>query len=108
MPVRSSMFFLFCWAQAMLTTAATEPPWLSVTLAAVAAFGSIFAWLKARAVHTEQKETKDLVLKIELSINSRMDALLAATKEAALLIGANEEKARRVKQDSEAEEEHSG
>jgi len=91
-----------------------QPLWVTVALAAFAAVSSIGAWLKARQVHQVQGETHDLVLKLEISMNSRMDALLASTKEAALLAGAALEKARAEsefaasKKHPEAEEEHSG
>ncbi len=78
----------------MITAAPTS--WATVALAAISAIGGIVTFLKARQVHAGLEETKALVLKIELSINSRMDDLLAVTRSAAEMQGAADEKARQL------------
>ena len=64
-----------------------QPLWVTVALAACGAIASLFAWLKSRQIHQE-------VTTIKIEINSRMDQLLKATEQAALLAGANGERAR--------------
>ncbi len=45
-------------------------------LAVLSMLAGLFGWLKVRAIHISQKATQALALKIELSINSRMDAFI--------------------------------
>jgi hypothetical protein len=82
-----------------------QPLWATFGLAAFATLTGMFGWLKMRELHNtqdgirkSQDETRDLVLKIELSINSRMDALLAKTEQAALAQGVTNEQARQQQQ----------
>jgi hypothetical protein len=82
-------------AEGDLVTAAPTS-WATVALAGISAIGGIITFLKARQVHQGLAETKALVLKIELSINSRMDELLSVTKNAAELKGAADEKIRQT------------
>jgi hypothetical protein len=76
----------------ILTPAPTS--WATVVLAGISAIGGIVTFLKARQVHAGLEETKALVLKIELSVNSRMDKLLKVTAELAERKGAADEKSR--------------
>ena len=95
----------------------TSPLWVTFGLAAVGAFGALFGWLRVREVrksqeearksqeemranidkvHEAQIETKNLALKIELSINSRMDELLKVTKSDSEAKGVASEKLRQA------------
>jgi hypothetical protein len=90
-----------------MTEPIIQPLWMTVTMATLAAITPIFGYF----LHRNQKETKALVLKIELSINSRMDKLLEITESSAFARGAHEEKNRIVVVETKAhdeEEEQSG
>lgn len=59
----------------------THPLWSTFALAILTAFSSMFTWMKTRKLEEVAKRTDANVLRVELSINSRMDAFLAAKDE---------------------------
>lgn len=87
----------------------THPLWATFGIGSLTAVTALLGWLKTRKLEKVAEETKANVLKIELSINSRMDAflkvkddILEATKKAAsesevaaLAKGAHDERVRR-------------
>jgi len=71
-----------------------RPLWFTLLVASLSTLGTLLGWLKVRTIHKAQEATQAMVLKIELSINSRMDKLLQVTETAALAKGALDEAAK--------------